>query len=130
MEGGEVVDGSGEEGMKGGWKGLLDKMGAERSERAGEGEARGGAGLIGNRAKQNKEVRQLLMWRNKKGQEKKMRNKETYESQARILMSLSLSLSPPAIQPAASASSRPRTRAALTTSQLINCLQPQTMLQN
>lgn len=42
-----------EEEMKGGWKGLLDKMGVERSERAVKGEAQG-AGLIGNRAKQNK----------------------------------------------------------------------------
>lgn len=85
--------------MKGGWKGLLDEMGAERSERAGEGRSAGGAALIGSRAKQNKGVRQLLMWRNTKGQEEKMRNKETYESRARILMSLPVSLSPPAIQP-------------------------------
>lgn len=28
--------------MKGGWKGLLDKMGVERSERTVEGEAQGG----------------------------------------------------------------------------------------
>lgn len=46
--------------MKGRWKGMLDKMGAERSERTVEGVVQG-AGLIGNRAKRNKEVRQLLM---------------------------------------------------------------------
>lgn len=43
--------------MKAGWKGLLDKMGVKEEWR----EKRRGAGLIGNRAKQNKEVRQLLM---------------------------------------------------------------------
>lgn len=39
-------DGSGKEEMKGGWKGLLDEMGAERSEGAGEAEAQGGGGLV------------------------------------------------------------------------------------